>query len=409
MAVFHQASSRTSAAFAGVMFSLLGACSFPAAAPTSVELTSIRKDSTFQYALVNVDSRVADVLARQSSSFGQLFKKSVKYTPRNALRAGDTVSITIYETGGSSLFPPPANNNGNLINASLTASGASQQPSTGAASASTIPVQVIEADGTIGVPFAGRLKIVGMTPSQVGALIERELNSKAVAPQVVVTPVSNSSSSVTVSGEVNAPRIIPLSLRGERVLDVIAAAGGAKFPAYETYVHVVRGGHTGTMLLQKLVEDPVENVVIHPNDQIYVVRNPRTFVVLGATLRPAVFPFDREKISLAEAVAQAGGPIDMIGDPGGIYLFRQEPWSIASRVMNDKDLASVGGVPPQFVPVLYKIGLRDAEGYFLSQAIQMRDKDVLLIANADATQLQKMLNLVRGVTGIAYDLKRNTR
>jgi hypothetical protein len=53
--------------------------------------------------------------------------------------------------------------------------------------------------------------------------------------------------------------------------------------------------------------------------------------------------------------------------------------------------------------------LRDAEGYFLSQSIQMRDKDVLLIANAEATQIQKMLNLVRGVTGIAYDLKRNTR
>jgi polysaccharide export outer membrane protein len=389
--------------------SMLAACSLPAAAPTSAELTNTRKESSFQFALVNVDSRVTNILARQNYSFGQFFQKSARYTPRNSLRAGDTVAITIYETGGSSLFPPPSSSGANLINASLSSSGASPTTTTSAASSNTIPAQVIEADGTIGVPFAGRLKVVGMTPSQVSALIERELNHKAVAPQVVVTPVSNLSTSVTVSGDVNSPRVVPLTLRGERVLDVVAAAGGAKFPAYETYVHMVRGGHSGTMLLQKLVEEPVENVMIHPNDQVYLVRNPRTFVVLGATLRPAVFPFDREKISLAEAVAQAGGPIDMIGDPGGIYLFRQEPWSLASQVMNEKDLAVFGAYPQQFVPVLYRIGLRDAEGYFLSQSIQMRDKDVLLIANADATQLQKMLNLVRGVTGIAYDLKRNSR
>jgi hypothetical protein len=36
----------------------------------------------------------------------------------------------------------------------------------------------------------------------------------------------------------------------------------------------------------------------------------------------------------------------------------------------------------------------------------MRDKDVVLIANAEAVQLQKLLAVVRGFTGIAYDLKR---
>lgn len=387
----------------------LGGCALPAAAPTSTELTAVRKDASVQYALVNVDSHVANVLARQPSSFGQMFRKSAGYPPKNVLRAGDAVSITIYETGGSSLFPTPSNSSANLINASLSTSGAAPTPTTGSSSSNTIPGQVIEADGTIGVPFAGRLKVAGMTPSQVASLIERELNHKAVAPQVVVTPISNNSNLVTVSGDVNTPRVVPLTLRGERVLDVVAAAGGSKFPPYETYVNVVRNGQKGTMLLQSILENPVENIASHPNDQIFLVRHPRTFVVLGATLRPSVFPFDREKITLAEAVAQAGGPIDMIGDPSGIYIFRQEPWSVASQVMPEKDRDRFGAARSGFVPVLYRVGLRDAEGYFLSQSIQMRDKDVLLIANAEATQIQKMLTLVRGFTGVAYDLNRHYR
>ena len=53
--------------------------------------------------------------------------------------------------------------------------------------------------------------------------------------------------------------------------------------------------------------------------------------------------------------------------------------------------------------------LRDADGYFMAQAVQMRDKDVILISNAETTQLQKALAVVRGFTGIAYDLTRQVR
>lgn len=389
------------------LLALLSGCALPAAAPTSRELVSSQDSSDLSYALVHVDSRVIHTL-RQSSSFGPTFRGR-KYVPKNTLRPGDAVSITIYETGGSSLFPPPSSAAMPAMMASLGTPPSSSLPpvnSGGTSAANTIPPQVVEADGTISVPFAGRLKVVGLTPGQVGSLVERELKHKAVAPQVIVSLAANTSNSATVSGEVNAPRLVPLSLRGERLLDVVAAAGGSKFPAYETYVRVVRAGNVGTMLLQSVVSNPTENIVIQPNDQIYLTRNTRTFVVLGATQRPSLFPFEREKVSLAEAIAMAGGPIDTIGDPSGIYLFRFEPWYIARQVMDPQRVKSMGTIPPEFVPVLYRVGLRDAQGYFLSQAIDMRDKDVVLISNAEGTQLLKLLTLVRGFTGIAYDLKR---
>jgi len=374
----------------------LAACGLPAAAPTALELERPSSDPAFNYSLVRVDARVTAILNQTRSGFSPTFKRA-HYVASNALRAGDAISITVYESGGSTLFPPPAV----MPGASITG-----QPGAVSPGASTIPPQTIEADGTIGVPFVGRLRVVGQTPGQVARVIEQQLQGKAVSPQVIVTLVSNSANVAAVSGDVNGARVVPLTLRGERLLDVIAAAGGPKYPPYETYVRVVRQNQVGSVLLQSIINNPAENISIRPNDQVFLTRYPRTFAVLGATMRVALYPFETEKISLAEAVARAGGPIDTIGNPGGIYLFRFEPWFIAKQIIDPEQVQAMAAAPPEFVPVLYRIDLRAAEGYFIAQAIEMRDKDVVLISNAEATQLQKLLAVVRGFTGIAYDLKR---
>jgi len=237
-------------------------------------------------------------------------------------------------------------------------------------------------------------------------MIEEGLKGKAVEPQVIVSLVNNATNSATVGGDVNTPRPIPLSLRGERLLDVIAAAGGAKFAAYETYVDIVRGGKTGTSLLSTVVRTPSENIIVRPNDQIFLSRVPRSFAVMGATQKVAQYPFDTERVSLAEAIARSGGPIDTIGDPGGIYLFRFEPAPFARALLKAENV-DVGDEPlPEFVPILYQVGLREAGGYFYAQSIQMRDKDVVLVTNAEATQLQKFLVIARGISGIAADIER---
>jgi polysaccharide biosynthesis/export protein len=377
---------------------VLASCGLPASAPTSIELTKSSGTGDFNYALVKIDAHVVSILNRFHPTFGAKFK-SGHYAATNALHPGDAIAITVYETGGQNLFPPPAV----VPGAAATASPAGAV----ATGASNIPPQVIEANGTIFVPFVGRVKVAGLTPGQAGSLIERDLQGKAVSPQVLVSLVNNIGNAATVGGEVNSARAVPLSSRGERLLDVIAAAGGAKYPAYETYVQVVRKGQVGNVLLQTIVNDPAENIIVRPRDQIYLTHNPRTFAVLGATQKVALYSFAHEKITLAEAIAQAGGPIDNVGDPSGVYLFRFEPWFIAKDILDPEYVASLGADPPKFVPVMYRIDMRDAEGYFLSQAIQMRDKDVVLITNAEATQLQKFMTVVRGFTGVAYDLKRN--
>jgi polysaccharide export outer membrane protein len=367
-----------------------------------MELEGSAKQSDFNFTIVKLDGRVAAILHRYTgATFDQRFTTN-HYIANNVLRSGDILTITVYESGGSSLFggsspvvaPPPS-------------SGSVTPVSTGAG-VTTIPPQTVEANGTIFMPYVGRIPVAGKTPGQIGRLIEQDLKGKVIEPQVMVSTVSSVSNTATVGGEVNQPRVVPLSLRGERLLDVIAAAGGSKFPSYETYVRVVRGKTVGNVLLQTIVNNPTEDIVVRPNDQIFLTHNPRTFAVLGATQKVSQFTFDTEKVTLAEAVARAGGPIDTIGDPRGIYLFRFEPWPLAKDILS-QPVAAATEDHPELVPILYRLNLGDAEGYFVAQSIQMRDKDVVLVTNAEATQLQKLLATVRGFTGVAYDLSRPVR
>jgi polysaccharide export outer membrane protein len=371
-----------------VSLCFLAGCGLPAAGPTAAQLETSSSAEGVDFKLVNLDHHVASILLHYPPpSFGARFK-STRYVSSNALRPGDAVAITVYESGGSSLFGPSA-----------------PVPIATGAAVSTIPTQVIEADGTVLMPYVGRLKIAGMTPGQVGSMLAEQLKGKTIEPQVIVTAVKDVANVATVSGDVNQPRIVPLTLRGDKLLDVIAQSGGAKFPIFETYVQVVRNKTIGTVLLQRVANSPPENIIIKPNDQIVLVHNPRTFAVLGASQKVSQYTFDTEKVTLAEALARAGGPIDMVGDPTGIFLFRFEPYELAKQVLGVEDLEVAGGRPP-FVPVLYRINLTMADGVFVAQALQMRDKDVLLVTNAQATQLQKMMAVVRSFTGVAYDLRR---
>ena len=55
----------------------------------------------------------------------------------------------------------------------------------------------------------------------------------------------------------------------------------------------------------------------------------------------------------------------------------------------------------KLIPVIYRLTLRDAKGYFLARSFSMRDKDVLYVANATGVELQKFLALVGALTGPA--------
>ena len=363
---------------------LAGCSSLPNAGPTTeaVVTASSPDGSASQagaYDVILIDDFVAQAVERDrpaglSGGFSRRGKANA-----NTLGVGDLVSVSIFEASTGGLF----------------GSGAI---ATGAGTKSVLlPPQQVDQSGRISIPFAGRIRAAGRTTAQVGADIQANLKSKAIDPQVLVTQTQNASSLVTVSGEVGQGGRFPLSLKGDHILDAIAAAGGPRKAAHDVYVRLTRGSQSGIVRLSTLVAQPAENMSIQAGDEIFLYYKPETFTVLGATGRNATLDFDQGHLSLIEALGKAGGLNDNRADATGVFLFRYENAKIYDEI---RHLPVSSTASRRSVPVVYHLNLRDPNSLLLAQRVSMRDKDVLFISNAPSTDLQKMLGLIGAGVGI---------
>jgi polysaccharide biosynthesis/export protein len=367
-------------AVAGVLVCLLAACSaLPTAGPTVRQIESqVVKGNRPQFDLVGIDDAVVDtLLARPAESFRARFKKYGR-PPVPRIGVGDSVVVSIWEAASGGLF----------------GSSPLDHISTGSRSV-TIPEQVVGRDGGVSVPFAGRIKAAGRLPVEVQREIQKRLAEKAIEPQVIVTVTRSITNSVIVNGEVVHGARIPLSVRGDRLLDVIAEAGGARSPVYQTFVRLTRGGVTATIPMEELVSHPAENIYAQPGDILTLVHQPQTFTAFGATGANAQLPFTAERMTLVEALAKAGGLQDLRSDPAGVFLFRFEP----RRIVRALGQPVLGTGPEGMTPVVFRLDLRNAKSYFLAERFPMHDKDIIYVANADLNELQKFFTLLNTLTG----------
>src|SRR3984893_1167030 len=303
-----------------------------------------------RYELVDIDSSVVEILRHRGPAsflahFGD-YRPSVE--PRIGI--GDTVAVTIWEAGAGGLFSAPI---------------VADRFSTGSKSA-TIPDQVVGRDGAIAVPYAGRIPVGGRTTRAVQTIVGHALQGKAIQPQVwvnVTRPAIPSRS----AGEVANGARVPLSVKGDRVMEVIAAAGGIRAPVHETYVQLSRGDVTERVAMTRVSSDPKENIYMRANDVLTLIRDPQTFIAYGATGRNAEIPFDAEGINLSQALAKAGGLLDAQSDPGGVFVFRYEPEGVARALRPDSSLIQHG----YSTPIVYRLNLREANSLFVAQSFQV--------------------------------------
>lgn len=346
---------------------LSGCASLPSEGPQSKQIEkAYLEKNTAGFTLVNVDRNVADYLSRHSvQSFGDRFGKG-KPSRAEVIGPGDVLTITIWEADQTGVFA-----------------------STSTADRGTIPDVEVSGRGTITVPYAGTIKAAGRTPQSLATAIEKALGNRAVEPQVHVARKERVSSVVTVSGGVGKAGLYPLSLRGDTLLDVIAASGGSTFPANETVINITRRGEIASSYLDHVQETPADNIYLRPGDLISIDREPRTYSAFGAVDQKGRIDFGTSNLSLIEAVAKASGLSNERADATGVFLFRFEQRAAAERFAREPV-----GARGDHVPVIYRLNLKDPNQYFFAQAITMHDRDVIYVADATTVALQKFLTII---------------
>jgi len=195
-----------------------------------------------------------------------------------------------------------------------------------------------------------------------------------------------------VVGDVGSSALVPLTPRGERLLDALAAAGGVRQPVHKTTIQVTRGASVHALPLETIIRDPKQNVPLHPGDVITALFQPLSFTALGATGKNEEINFEAQGITLAQALARIGGLNDARADAQGVFLFRFE--SPAAQTWPQQPVLLT---PEGKVPVIYRADLKDPRTFFVAQSFPVNHKDVLYVSNASAAELQKFLNLVFSV------------
>lgn len=184
----------------------------------------------------------------------------------------------------------------------------------------------VSADGRIQFPYAGAVKVAGLTENQIRTRLTNALATYITDPQLTVQVRSYRNRRVYLSGEVNNPGQqnlddIPMSLP-----EALSRAGGFSKEADRSSIVLTRGGQKTRINLARLLEqgfDP-NRIMLKNGDVLRVNHRDRSKVfLLGEVFKPHALVMNDGQLTLAQALGEAGGP-NISSNPGQVYVIRAD-------------------------------------------------------------------------------------
>ncbi|OYY68311.1 MAG: hypothetical protein B7Y47_13950 [Sphingomonas sp. 28-63-12] len=345
---------------------LAGCATLPSSGPTSFAVTQgARNAGDVPYTVVDITPQVINALPpTESLGVVQMSALSLTATPGRAdlIRDGDTLSILIFEVGLG------------LFSGQPTIADSIRAPTAGAQQI----VAVVREGGMVDLPYLGTVAASGSYPEQLADELRRRLKRVSESPQVLVNISDTAHNVAYVSGAIVKPGRYRLTAAHEKLLDLVALAGGTAENANNVDIKIKRGAQVAQAPLNEIASESAANLELMPDDRVEVVLRRPSYTVFGATEKVSQISLDERSVNLAEAIARAAGPSDKSANPRGIFVFRLEKGPNDAR--------------PR--AVVYHLNMLKPESYFIAQMFLMRDKDVILVSNSSSNLTQKFLAMI---------------
>jgi polysaccharide export outer membrane protein len=245
-------------------------------------------------------------------------------------------------------------------------------------------------DGTIGVPYVGRLHAAGHTPAQIEQDVSGRLAHEAPGAQVAALVTDDLTNDVIVQGDVAKPGRYPVVPNSSGLLDILAMAGGPHTPDRQTLVRITRGNSSVTRTLSQLVNTRALERDLAPGDRILVEPRQSYFYAFGEVNRPGEQPYDADNMSLAHTLARIEGLSDNHADPAAVFVYRRQPAELTSQLAPGHDGTQV----------IYRLNLRDPAGFFIAQQFPVLPDDLIYVSEAPISEAAKVFQLINGVSGL---------
>lgn len=331
------------------------------------------------YAVVPLDLEVSERIKALPPRFPGSLADADAPSPTDVIGVGDTLAVAIFEPSGA-LF------GGRGLSDNVQAG---QQ---------TLPPIVVDRNGAVSIPFGGTVRVAGLTAPQAAEAVRRSLLGRVGNPQVIVSVSQPVSNSVTVLGDVRAPGRQPLTVNADRILDVIAAAGGSPRANEDIIVNIQRDGVTYRAPLTAVTTRFSENVRLRAGDQINLEYRPRRFSTFGALNAITQAEMGPGSVTLATALSRVGGLNAQTADARSVLVFRFERPEVA-QALGVTQPPTVRGVP-----IVYRLDLTEGLGFFVAGNFEVQPEDVVYAPRATAAELRTFFEFVQSVTRVVYDV-----
>lgn len=236
---------------------------------------------------------------------------------------------------------------------------------------------LVKEDGTLFYPYVGRLKVAGMTMEQLRRVLARRLSTYIENPQLDVRVIAYRSQRAYVVGEVNQPGIQPIDDVPLTVTEAINRAGGLTERADLRNVTLSRDGEVYDINLLAIYEDGdlSRNVLLEHGDVLSVAdvnRGQNKVFVLGEVLQPSSQFINKGRMTLTEALSDAGGVDRVTSNPGRIYVIRSAL---------DK-------------PEIFHLNARSPDALLLADRFELVPRDVVYVDTAEVTRWNRVISQI---------------
>lgn len=209
----------------------------------------------------------------------------------------------------------------------------------------------VSSDGQISFPFIGKVTVAGRTTSEIEDEITSRLSEGGyfVRPHISVRVEEYRSKKVLVMGAVENPGSYPLE-RAVQILDIISEAGGIDTEEAGNMGILVReektNGQTQKMAVQIDLSEllsgrgTTENLYLEDEDVLFVPEAGKVFII-GQVQDPGDYSLGQERLSLVEAIGQAGG-FTRIAARNKVRVVRQTDDGEKTLVVNVQEITEKG-------------------------------------------------------------------
>ena len=262
----------------------------------------------------------------------------------------------------------------------------------GLGGAPSVPGYVVSPAGTIQFPYAGVVTVLGKTPDEIRGELSKQLKSVVNMPQVTVRVLAFRSKRIYLDGEVKTPGAQNIDDVPMTLVEALNRAGGINtMTGDNSRIRVSRSGKSYDVSLPGLLRQGVDpaRILLRNGDIVRVEQREDSKVfVIGEVVKPAsVFPRNG-RLTLNEAIGEAGGVNPLSANAKELYVIRK-------NVDGEAEVFHLDGKSPVSLA--------------LAESFELKPKDVVYVDAAGVVRWSRVINQLLPLGSLlnstAYTLK----